>query len=106
VDEAEIAVGGFVVSGRQPSGILDLIEAAFDHVAQGIDAASTGNWISRFRWAGSWRCRRAFHILADEVSIIAHDKAVISRASPTARTALNHERLKTDPLLVAHQTTD
>jgi hypothetical protein len=30
------------------------------------------------------------------------NKAMISRASPAARTALNHERLKTRPFLVAH----
>ena len=34
------------------------------------------------------------------------DKAVISRAPPAARAALDHERLKTRPFLVAHQTPD
>jgi hypothetical protein len=34
------------------------------------------------------------------------DKAVISRTPPATRTALNHERLKTGPFLIAHQTTD
>lgn len=34
------------------------------------------------------------------------DEAVISRAPPATRTALNHERLKTGPFLIAHQTTD
>jgi hypothetical protein len=34
------------------------------------------------------------------------DKAVISWAPPATRTALNHERLKTTPFLIAHQTTD
>jgi hypothetical protein len=34
------------------------------------------------------------------------DKAVISRAPPVARSALDHERLKTRPFIVAHQTTD
>jgi hypothetical protein len=34
------------------------------------------------------------------------DEAVISRAPPAARSALNHERLKTGPFLIAHQTTD
>jgi hypothetical protein len=42
VDEAELAVGGFVVTGCQPSGILELVEAAFDHVAQGIDCGIDG----------------------------------------------------------------
>jgi hypothetical protein len=34
------------------------------------------------------------------------DKAVISRAPPAPRSALNHEWLKTSPFLVAHQTPD
>jgi len=34
------------------------------------------------------------------------DKAVISRAPSAARSALDHKRLKTRPLLVAHQTPD
>ena len=37
MDEAKIAVGGFVVSGCEPSGVLELVEAALDHVAQGIE---------------------------------------------------------------------
>lgn len=34
------------------------------------------------------------------------DKAVIPRSPPAARAALNHERLKTGPFLITHQTTD
>jgi hypothetical protein len=34
------------------------------------------------------------------------DEAVISRAPPAARPALDHKRLKTRPFLVAHQTPD
>ena len=34
------------------------------------------------------------------------DKAVIPRTPSAARTALNHERFKTGPFLIAHQTTD
>ena len=34
------------------------------------------------------------------------NKAMIPRATATARTALDHERLKTGPFLVAHQTPD
>jgi hypothetical protein len=34
------------------------------------------------------------------------NKAVISRAPPAARSALDHEWLKTRPFLVAHQTPD
>ena len=39
MDEAEVTVGGFVVAGCQPPGVLELVEAAFDHVAQGIDGS-------------------------------------------------------------------
>lgn len=52
MDEAEIAVGGFVVAGGQPSGIFELVEAALDHVAQGMIAGSTGSWIRRLRLVG------------------------------------------------------
>jgi len=37
VDEAEEAFGGFVVAGCQPTAVFQLVEAALDHVAQGID---------------------------------------------------------------------
>ena len=39
MDEAEITGGGFVVAGRQPSRVLEFVEAALDAVAQGIDVA-------------------------------------------------------------------
>ena len=38
-DEPEIAGCGFVVAGRQPSGVFQLVDAAFDHVAKGVDIA-------------------------------------------------------------------
>lgn len=37
VDEAEIARGGLVVSGRQSAGVLELVEAALDAVPEGVD---------------------------------------------------------------------
>jgi hypothetical protein len=37
MDEAEITRHGFIVAGRQPSRVLEFIEAALDAVAQGID---------------------------------------------------------------------
>ena len=43
MDEAEIAGCGFVVSGRQPSRVLELIEAALNAVAQGVDVAIDGD---------------------------------------------------------------
>ena len=49
MDESEITVGGFVVGGRQPWGILGLVEAAFDPVAQGVYCGIDGQvaFISR-----------------------------------------------------------
>ena len=37
MDEAEIACGGFVVSGCQAARILELVEAALDTVSEGVD---------------------------------------------------------------------
>ena len=33
MDEAEVAVGGFVVAGCEATGVFELVEAAFDHIA-------------------------------------------------------------------------
>ena len=62
MDEAEIAVGGFVISGSEPPGVLELVEAALDHVSQGVDggidrdldeAVPLGRECQDFRvWAG------------------------------------------------------
>ena len=37
MDEAEVAVSSFVVASCKSPGVFELVEAAFDHVAQGID---------------------------------------------------------------------
>lgn len=37
MDEAEIAVGSFVVSCCQSAGVLEFVETSLDHVAQGVD---------------------------------------------------------------------
>ena len=70
--EAEIAVGGFVVSCCQPSGVFELVEAAFDHVAQGIDRGIDGKLDKPVAF-GRDHCDATapFHIFANEVSIIA-----------------------------------
>lgn len=39
MDEPEIAGDGFIVAGRQPSRVFELVEAALDAVAQGVDVA-------------------------------------------------------------------
>ena len=72
MDEAEIAVGGFVVACCQPAGILELVEAAFDHVAQGIDGVIDGKLdqpVPLGRDNGD--AATLFHIFANEVSVIA-----------------------------------
>ena len=37
MDEAEVAVSGFLVAGCTSLGVFELVEAAVDDVAQGID---------------------------------------------------------------------
>ena len=72
MDEAEITVGGFVVSGCQPWGILELVEAALHYVAQGIDGSIDGQLdqsVPLGRDHGSTAA--LFHIFANEVSTIA-----------------------------------
>ena len=49
-DEPEIAGFGFVVAGRQPSGVFQLVDAAFDHVAKGVEIRI---WIEKFE-AGAY----------------------------------------------------
>ena len=72
MDEAEIAVGGFVVSCCQPSGIFELVEAALDHVAQGVDCGIDGQLdqpVALGRDHGD--AAAPFHVFANEVSVIA-----------------------------------
>ena len=72
MDEAEVAIGGFVISGRQLSGVFELIEASFDHVAQGIGAGV--DWQLDYPIALGWDHRGAaasLYIFANKVSIIA-----------------------------------
>ena len=71
MDEAEIAVGGFVVSGGQPSGVFELVEASFDHVAQGVDVGIDRQLDQPVTLGRDHRNAAApFHILANEISII------------------------------------
>ena len=72
MDEAEVAVGSFVVAGCEPPGILELVKAAFDHVAQGIDCG-IDRQLDEAVALGRDHCGAAapLHIFANEVSIIA-----------------------------------
>lgn len=72
MDEAEVAVGGFIVAGCQPTSILELVEAAFDHVAQGIDRGIDGQLDQAVSFGRDHRGAAApLHIFANEVSVIA-----------------------------------
>lgn len=72
MDEAEVAIGGFVVACRQPAGVLEFVEAAFDHVAQGIDGGVDRELDQPVPLGWDHRGAAApLHIFANEVSIIA-----------------------------------
>ena len=72
MDEAEVAVGGLVVTGRQPSGVFELVEAALDHVTQGVERGIDGELDQPVPLGRDHRsAAAAFHIFANEVSIIA-----------------------------------
>ena len=72
MDEAEVAVGGFVVSGCQPAGILEFVEASFDHVAQGVDRGIDWQLDQAVALGRDHRGAAALlHIFANEVSVIA-----------------------------------
>ena len=63
---------GFVVTGRPVFGRFELVEAAFDHVAQGIDCGIDGKLDQAVPLGRDHRCAAALlHVLANEVSIIA-----------------------------------
>jgi len=71
MDEAEIAVGGFVISGCEAPGIFELVEATFDHVAQGVDRGIDGQLDQAVALGRDHRKSAAvFHVLANEISII------------------------------------
>lgn len=70
--EAEIAVGGFIVAGCQSTGVFQFVEAAFDHVPQGVDCDIDGQLDQPIPLGGYHRDTAAFvHILTNEVGIVA-----------------------------------
>ena len=72
MDEAKVAVCGFIVSGRQPSGVFELVKAALYHVAQGIDGRIYRELYQAVPLGRDHRgAATAFHVFANEVSIIA-----------------------------------
>jgi len=71
VDEAEVAVGGFVIAGCQSAGVLEFVEAAFDHVAQSVDCGIDRELDQPVPLGRDHRGAAApLHIFANEVSII------------------------------------
>ncbi len=69
--EAEVAIGGFVVSGCQSAGVFELVKAAFDHVTQGIDVGIDRQLDEPVALGRDHRSAAApFHILANEISVI------------------------------------
>ena len=72
MDEAEVTVGCFIVSGCEAAGIFELVEAPFDHVAQGIDCGIDGKLDQSVPLGWDHRDTAAlFHIFTNEVSVIA-----------------------------------
>lgn len=72
MDEAEVAVGSFIVPGCQPAGAFELVEAALDHVSQGIDREINGQLDQPVALGRDHRNSPApLHIFTNEVSVIA-----------------------------------
>ena len=88
MDEAEITVGGFVVAGCQPWGILELVEAALDHVAQGID----GGIVPQTFCAGYWHGVDVHGGLAAPTQRLLGQDHSEARVVPTA--SMRHARVR------------
>ena len=72
MDEAEVAVGGFVVAGCEATGVFEFVEAPLDHVTQGVDGGIDRQLDKPVALGGDHCDATApFHIFANEVSIIA-----------------------------------
>ena len=72
MDEAEVAVGGFVISCRQPAGIFEFVKATLDHVSQSVDGSVNWQLDQPVALGRDHRDTASpLHIFANEVSIIA-----------------------------------
>jgi len=67
-----MAFGGFVVSRCEAPGVFQFVEATLDDVAQGVNGGIDGHLDQAisFGWEHC-QAAAAFHVLANEVSIIA-----------------------------------
>ena len=72
VDEAQEAFGSFVVTGGNASGILQLVEAPLDEVAQFVEPAINRDaQLSGFPHGYHWHDVACFHRFANVVRVIA-----------------------------------
>jgi hypothetical protein len=72
VDEAQEALGGLVVACGHPAGVLELVEAAFDEVAQSVKGAVHGQapLAGLAHWDHRYDVAR-FHGFANLIRVIA-----------------------------------
>ncbi len=70
--EAEVTFGSFIVSGCEPSGVFEFVEAALDAIAQRIDVTIDRDlgFTVAFHW-NNGDTAPLFHIFANKVGIIA-----------------------------------
>lgn len=72
MDESEIAAGGFVIAGCKSPGVFQLVEAAFDHVAQGVDRGIDGQLDQAVALGRDHRhTATIFHVLTNKISVVA-----------------------------------
>lgn len=72
MDEAEVAVGGFVVSSCKAPRVFELVEAAFDHVPQRVNRGIDGQLDQAVALGRDHRhAPTIFHILTNKISVIA-----------------------------------
>lgn len=71
MDDGKIAFGCFVVSGREPSGAFELVEASLDLVSEGIHEAINRDRLFAICSAGNdGRSAAFFDVVADVIGII------------------------------------
>ena len=82
MDEAEVAVGGFVVARCKAPGVFELVEASLDHIAQGIDGGIDGNLDKAVPLGRDDRnAATLLHIFTNEVSVLSLVSTLIKKAA-------------------------
>jgi len=100
VDEAQETLRGLVITGGDPAGILEPVEAAFDQVTQPVERlihadAPLAGLPHRDHWQGI----ALLHGSANAIE----NKSVVDRFAPIRGADGADERLKERPLVVGHQ---